>query len=1024
MVRKSARSCEAISCRVKRIRLASLVVLFSVFVVSCGGGGSGGGDADVNVQDTGGIIGTGLQLDGTVPTNRAFAESTIDIKARSGERSTATIGSNGRFSVDGVQGEGPFLLRVNLGNDIYYYGISHAVDAVSATQNVHAYSDIVIRNWFARSGLDIDASFNIVGPLSNLPTQTDVASINAAFNALVAPALEAYGLGTVDELQDVSFAADNRGVDQFLDQNPVIVDDGEITIVITDPETGTATTVSENLSIDTDFTAVDTIPPSAPVGVRALPSASNEIVVAWETGGDNVAVVSFEVLRDGEVVAESPFPVYIDSPLQSGVDYEYTIVAIDAAGNRSQASVAIESSTLAAPDNTPPPSPTGVQLVSGTSSINISWTQSGISDVTSFALLRSEAGSMFDSLVRVTTTAFDDVGLNSGTEYCYQVIASDASENDSPPSDVVCANTAGTTVSTAPVIVTPTPTPEPAPAPTPQTGLENLLAVDVSAVSCTEELSSSDIDGTETIPAGCYLIPRTLTLRDDDFLTLEPGVIFKFAANTQITVGDGSSLTALGTEANPIVFTGEQPSSGFWRGVEFNFSNNLNNQLENVVIEYAGAGSGTDNAALELNANSSFVTRVSANRVLLRHSLNRGFTIDDGSILERFDNVISTSNSSTGLVTPEIAGSIGSTSQFTGNTVDGITLSNIDVDVVSTLPNFGVPWFVDSLTVDAPLEIAAGNMLVFDSGGDVTVGDSGSLRAIGTDDTPIVFTASQMTPGYWQGINFNFSPSINNVLDHVVIEFAGSGTLSRAAALRASANTSFPTRLSVSNTLLQNSRGSGFSLQTGVIIDDFSNVTSVSNDQSGSIAAIAVPGLGAGLELQGNTLDVVELLGSSITTPQTWPAINVPYQFDRLILDAALTLSPGSSFVAVSGAEIRVDQEGLLNAVGTASAPIRFFGAQATPGYWDGINILFSNSPQNVLDHVVISDAGGGGLPVNHGSIQLNCNSSFPAQINLSNTTVSNGISWGVFTARAGCTVNVGANVDLAGNELGEFNLP
>ena len=95
-----------------------------------------------------------------------------------------------------------------------------------------------------------------------------------------------------------------------------------------------------------------------------------------------------------------------------------------------------------------------------------------------------------------------------------------------------------------------------------------------------------------------------------------------------------------------------------------------------------------------------------------------------------------------------------------------------------------------------------------------------------------------------------------------------------------------------------------------------------------------------------------------------------------------------------------------------------------TPGFWNGIEFVFSNSVQNVLEHVTISDAGGGGVPTNRGSVELNCLGSFPAQVSLSNMTISNGVSWGVFTATTGCTVNVGPNVNLIDNALGDFNIP
>jgi len=136
--------------------------------------------------------------------------------------------------------------------------------------------------------------------------------------------------------------------------------------------------------------------------------------------------------------------------------------------------------------------------------------------------------------------------------------------------------------------------------------------------------------------------------------------------------------------------------------------------------------------------------------------------------------------------------------------------------------------------LDAPFEIAAGNTLIFDSLGFVRVNDSGSLRAVGTAVAPITFTGSQMTPGFWEGLELSFSPSINNVLDHVVVEYAGGG--SSNGALDSSANSTFPSRLAVSNTILRNSTGAGFAFDIGTIVDGFSNVTSVGNDVSGIIA--------------------------------------------------------------------------------------------------------------------------------------------------------------------------------------------
>jgi len=82
-------------------------------------------------------------------------------------------------------------------------------------------------------------------------------------------------------------------------------------------------------------------------------------------------------------------------------------------------------------------------------------------------------------------------------------------------------------------------------------------------------------------------------------LTLEPGVILKFTANSSLRVDSGGSLTAEGTALSPIVLTAVDPTPGFWFGVEIFGSNSSRNSLEFVQIEYAGAGSDFDEANLE-----------------------------------------------------------------------------------------------------------------------------------------------------------------------------------------------------------------------------------------------------------------------------------------------------------------------------------------------------------------------------------------------------------------------------------------
>ena len=72
-------------------------------------------------------------------------------------------------------------------------------------------------------------------------------------------------------------------------------------------------------------------------------------------------------------------------------------------------------------------------------------------------------------------------------------------------------------------------------------------------------------------------------------VTIEPGTNIAFEDNTGIQIDEDGSLNAIGTPNSPITFTGVNPVSGAWKGIYFRFTQNTKNQIEEAVIEYAGA---------------------------------------------------------------------------------------------------------------------------------------------------------------------------------------------------------------------------------------------------------------------------------------------------------------------------------------------------------------------------------------------------------------------------------------------------
>ena len=993
-------------------RTASAILVLSL--VACGGGGSddGGGDPG-DLGPGGGIFGTGVHIEGTVSTQFMLADSSVEFKRESGETAAGAIDSNGTFEADEVPGSGAVLLRTTINNGSNLFALALPEDATDVSQNIHSYSDLVARNWFASNGLDIEAVFQSPGAISPLPSVAALRALEQTVSQITTDVQEDYNLDDVNLFND-AYLADGSGIDDFLVSNPVIINNGVINIFILDPNTNTQSQAASGIDVSDSLLDADNEAPSAPGGVRALPAASNEILLVWEPALDNVAISSYDIFRDGVLVDSTSFPVFSDIPLASGTQFTYTVVAVDSSGNQSVESQAVTAMTLASTDTTAPEAPTNLVLQPAVGGITVSWSQANTFDVASYQVNRMEGTGPLMEFVSVTTTFLTDTNVIGGTEYCYQITALDASLNTSEPTEILCAIAGGEAV---------TGTPEPGPDPVvTDPSLLNAPLVDVSGVACTTELPFTSINQDTTLEADCYLSNTNLTVSAGN-LTLEPGVIIKFGAGDALRVNNGGSLTAEGTAQSPIVLTAIDPTPGFWDGVEIFGSNSLRNSLQFVQIEYGGGGSGSDEANVELLSISSNLGRLSISNSTLQHSAGFGFDSSSNTLLDEFSNMRVTNNRDAIQIAPNNLVALSAPLDLSGNEVDEISLSNSALDVPVQIMNFGFPYLVDGLDIEANVEILAGTVIrvISGEGVDVRGFDGGSLMISGTPEFPVIVTGEDPTPGSWDGIDYVFSNSANNVISNAVIEYGGSAD--NGGNIETS-NATTDSRISLNNVTLSNALNFGFSFDDDTIIDGFDGVVSTANGVAGRVGVEEVGALNGSVAFTGNTLDRVEVFNSTVNVAQTWQPLGVPYFFEQGITAiAGLTIMPGTQLVFASGRELEVRSSAFLNALGTPGLPIVFTGAEPVAGFWEGIDFRFSTSPLNQMDNVIVQ-YGGEGNPSDNGNIELSCSGGSFSLLELSNAQILDSSGWGVYLGGTNCVVSLGENITGSGNASGFINVP
>src|SRR5205085_12419598 len=86
--------------------------------------------------------------------------------------------------------------------------------------------------------------------------------------------------------------------------------------------------------------------PSIPTGLSAGVVSSSQINLAWSASTDpDDAVAGYRISRDGYLHAFSPTPSFSDTGLLPGKSYDYSVLAMDTAGNPSELSSDVVATT-------------------------------------------------------------------------------------------------------------------------------------------------------------------------------------------------------------------------------------------------------------------------------------------------------------------------------------------------------------------------------------------------------------------------------------------------------------------------------------------------------------------------------------------------------------------------------------------------------------------------------------------------------------------------------------------------------
>jgi hypothetical protein len=481
----------------------------------------------------------------------------------------------------------------------------------------------------------------------------------------------------------------------------------------------------------------------------------------------------------------------------------------------------------------------------------------------------------------------------------------------------------------------------------------NYRACDGSAV---DEVTVVDSDITESQEwSGVVHVQGEVTAAADAIVTIAPGTHVVMGAGSQLDFDSSAeaALHAIGTQHEPIHFCGEQPEVGSWHGLALGGLAEGESHLEHVVIAHGGDADG-----FALTLNSAALLR----DVVVTQSAGGGVKAVDFS--DDCEDVSIEGNAGVAAVLASDAAlaHFPQGAEISANGDDSVHLRFAEIALDATLHAIGVAYVQEQdlyVTNGAVFTLEAGVDYLMGPGAELAVGAEGELATalfLGTEENPVTIHGTTEASGAWQGISIGAGASAPSTLRHVEILHAGAD---------AHAALDLESQITIDHVTVGDSH-------TGVYIG-----AEGLSDASQSLTVSGV--LGAPIHLAANALvslpdcefsdngeSVIIVEPGAISSSGVVADVGLPYAVlgDLSTTEAAtVTIEAGVQFLMAEDSHFAIGADGseaTIVAQGESDAMIRFHGAHAGAGVWQGIVVHGNVTAESSFDFVEIRDAGGG----------------------------------------------------------------
>ncbi len=273
-----------------------------------------------------------------------------------------------------------------------------------------------------------------------------------------------------------------------------------------------------------------------------------------------------------------------------------------------------------------------------------------------------------------------------------------------------------------------------------------------------------------------YIVEGSLNI--EGTLTVEPGTIFKFAANGEMVFGYSENTTFIAdgkSTDTPIIFTSTAPSpvAGAWVGLTFYQGALSNCKLNYCTVEYAGS----DQGAIDVVGNTAFTIT----NCLINESASYGISFNgsEAGALAFTGNTVQNCSDHLIKINAKHVPELGTGNTLTPAAYKGILVQqNANYETPVTWIKQTADYYINgNCSLNGDVTFQPGTVFRFDADGGFTFGYSTGTRlsAEGTSDAPIRFTSSAAMPaaGAWANITFYDNTAVNSIMNWCILEYCG-----------------------------------------------------------------------------------------------------------------------------------------------------------------------------------------------------------------------------------------------------------